>query len=565
MAEPLTLAPPAVLLLVASVAALVLPRRAGHAVGVSAGALVAAWSLAVPSGTHLSVSLFGFDTVVFQADALSRFLGATLGYASAVAVLYADATDAPRGQVAVMVAYAGAGVGAVFAGDWLTLLVFWEVMAVGATLLLWHAGGDAVPAGYRYAVYHEIGSLLLTAGVLLQFVETGTFLYGGGVAAGLPALLSGLGIGLNAAFVGLHVWVPDAYPTPHVAASVLLAAVTTKVGVYALARAFPGGNVAVAWMGGAMLLIGVTLAVLQTDLRRLLSYHVVSQVGFMVAGVGLGTGLGLAGAMAHLQNNVLYKSLLFAVAGVVAVRTGDENVKKLGGLARPLPATFAAFVVAALAISGVPGSNGFVSKGMIVDAAAAADRDVLWWALLVGSVGTVLSFAKFGYYVFLHGDPPRDRAVRETNARGIAAMALLAIPCVVFGLFPSLQFAVLPGAPAAAAPFAFGQFQKAGAILAVGLVAFAVLRRPLGNIQFVPDLDSVYRPVGRVSQETTVETVAGVGAALDRGAVRVVDRVADRATTDRAVERSLHERVASSVLRLVLALVGFLVLLLFST
>ncbi|WP_440006413.1 Na(+)/H(+) antiporter subunit D [Halomicrococcus sp. SG-WS-1] len=565
MAEPLTLAPPAVFLLVASVAALVLPRRAGHAVGVSAGALVAAWSLAVPSGTHLSVSLFGFDTVVFQADALSRFLGATLGYASAVAVLYADATDAPRGQVAVMVAYAGAGVGAVFAGDWLTLLVFWEVMAVGATLLLWHAGGDAVPAGYRYAVYHEIGSLLLTAGVLLQFVETGTFLYGGGVAAGLPALLSGLGIGLNAAFVGLHVWVPDAYPTPHVAASVLLAAVTTKVGVYALARAFPGGNVAVAWMGGAMLLVGVTLAVLQTDLRQLLSYHVVSQVGFMVAGVGLGTGLGLAGAMAHLQNNVLYKSLLFAVAGVVAVRTGDENVKKLGGLARPLPATFAAFVVAALAISGVPGSNGFVSKGMIVDAAAAANRDVLWWALLVGSVGTVLSFAKFGYYVFLHGDPPRDRAVRETNARGIAAMALLAIPCVVFGLFPSLQFAVLPGAPAAATPFTFGQFQKAGAILAVGLVAFAVLRRPLGNIPVVPDLDSVYRPVGRVSQETTVEIVAGVGAALDRGVVRVVDRVADWATTDRAVERSLHERVASSVLRLVLALVGFLVLLLVST
>jgi multicomponent Na+:H+ antiporter subunit D len=438
-------------------------------------------------------------------------------------------------------------------------------MAVGATLLLWHAGGDAVPAGYRYAVYHEVGSLLLTGGVLLQFVETGTFLYGGGVVAGLPALLAGLGIGLNVAFVGLHVWLPDAYPTPHVAASVLLAAVTTKVGVYALARAFPGGNLAVAWTGGAMLLVGVSLAVLQTDLRRLLSYHVVSQVGFMVAGIGLGSGFGLAGAMAHLQNNVLYKSLLFAVAGVVAVRTGDENLKELGGLARPMPATFAAFVVAALAISGVPGFNGFVSKGMLVDAAAAADRDALWWALLVGSVGTVLSFAKFGYYVFLYGDPPCDRAVREINARGIAAMVLLAVPCVAFGLFPNLQFAVLPGAPAAAAPFEVSQFRKAGAILAAGIVAFAVLRRPLGRIPAVPDLDSVYHPVGRASQRATVETVAAAGAALDRGAERVVGRVWDRASANPAVERPLHERVAGSVLRVVLALVALLVTLLVST
>ncbi|MEA5386273.1 proton-conducting transporter membrane subunit [Haloarculaceae archaeon H-GB2-1] len=353
--------------------------------------------------------------------------------------------------------------------------------------------------------------LVLLAAVLVHLDQTGTLVFDGGLHAGLATTLGLLGIGLNVGFIGLHPWIVDSYPRPHVAASVVLAACTTKVGVYALARAVPDGSVVVASLGGAMLVVGVTYAILQTDLRRLLSYHIVSQVGIMVAGIGVGTSLGVAGAIAHLVNNVLYKSLLFMVAGVIIVRTGESNLKHLGGLARPMPGTFGAFLVAALGITGVPGFNGFVSKGMVFDAAEAAGFDLLWWLLVVGSVGTVVSFAKFGYYAFVRQGPERD--VADAGRSESIGLVALAIPCLAFGLAPGLQFAVLPGSTAAAKPFAPSQFAKAAAILGAGSVAFVLLKRSLSRVSGVPDLDAVYHPsvggsCGRVP-EPSADSAAG--------------------------------------------------------
>jgi multicomponent Na+:H+ antiporter subunit D len=241
----------------------------------------------------------------------------------------------------------------------------------------------------------------------------------------------------------------------------------------------------------------------------------------MVAGVGVGTPLGLAGAAAHLVNNVLYKSLLFMVAGLLIVRTGESNLKRLGGFARSMPRTFAAFLVAALAISGVPGFNGFVSKAMVVDAAENAGLGLLWWVLVVGSVGTVVSFAKFGYYAFLSGGHDADD-VADAGPAETLALAAVAVPCLVFGLVPAIQFAVLPGSTAAAKPFAASQFVKAGAVLASGGVAFVLLRTPLGRVAGLPDLDSVYHPVG---SRLLWAVATGVGGAAD-GATAATDRAA---------------------------------------
>ncbi|WP_276300103.1 proton-conducting transporter membrane subunit [Halorussus lipolyticus] len=554
--------PPAGFLLAAAPVAGASSRRVGHAVGVVAGLLVFGWSLAVPAGRHFPTTLFGFDAVVVAVGPLSRTVGVVLGFIAAVNVVYAYATDAPRSTTAYALAYTGVCLGAVFAGDWLTLVVFWELMAVGATLLVWNRGSDAIRAGFRYAVYHEVGGVFLIAGVLLHYLRVGSFVFTGqGFSPGLPAVLAAIGIGLNVGFLGLHPWLVDSYPRSHVAATVVLCGCTTKVGVYALARAFPGGHVAIAAMGGAMVLVGVTMAVLQVEVRRLLTYHIVSQVGYMVAGVGVGSALGRAGGMAHLLNNVLYKSLLFMVGGLLLVRTGSENLKKMGGLARETPVLFATYAVAALAIAGVPGFNGFVSKGMVIDSADAGGLELLWWALVVGGVGTVVSFAKFGYYAFL-GERHGDSADEIPSLAPVEAVPLVAVSvaCVALGLFPDLLFAVLPPGTEEAKVFVSSQFTKAGAVLVAGLAVFALLKRPLSKVTGAPDLDSVYHPAGRAALDFAAEATIRVATALDSVASSV-NTAGDRWQTATFPEGRL-DPIGVGVLLVVLTLAVVLAVLL---
>ena len=504
----LTALPPWLVLFALAVAVTLLPRRAGTALAAAGSLSVAGWLALVPSGTHLPVELFGFDAALFAVVPFSRLFGVALAGILAAAVLYGHARGVDRRHTAIALAYAGAGLGVGLAGDWLTLVVFWELMAAMATLLVWHAGSRA--PGLRYAVYHELGALALLGGVALHYAEAGTFLFGAAAApAGLAGWLVVAGVALNAAVIGLHVWVPDIYPRVGVAASVVLAAVTTKAGAYTLVRAVPDGNLVVAYAGGVTVIVAVTLAVLQTEMRRLLSYHIVSQVGYMVAGVGAGTALARSGAAVHLVSNVLYKTLLFMVAGVLVVRAGTESLKKLGTSARDVPRLAAVFAVAALAISGVPGFNGFVSKGMVFDGVEASGLDPLWWLLVVGSVGTVVSFVKFGYYAFGgggHGSPVRDGGSRDhdpdttadLSTLETAVMGAVAAACLVLGLFPGIAFGAFPEAAVAAAkPFSVSQFTKAGAVLAAGLVLFALVRRPLKRVGAVPDLEAIYEPAGR--------------------------------------------------------------------
>ncbi|MDG5776990.1 proton-conducting transporter membrane subunit [Haloarculaceae archaeon H-GB1-1] len=560
MAEPLALVPPGAVLVAAAVVVALVDRRLGTVLGVAVAAAVTVWITLLPAGTYLQGDLFGFDVVLLHVDPLSRTVGAILAFLAAATVAYGHGTGASTRQLALSLAYLGTGLLAAFAGDWLTLVLAWEALAVGATALLWmNSDAAATRAGLRYAIYHELGGLVLLAAVLVHLDQTGTLVFDGGLHAGLATTLGLLGIGLNVGFIGLHPWIVDSYPRPHVAASVVLAACTTKVGVYALARAVPDGSVVVASLGGAMLVVGVTYAILQTDLRRLLSYHIVSQVGIMVAGIGVGTSLGVAGAIAHLVNNVLYKSLLFMVAGVIIVRTGESNLKHLGGLARPMPGTFGAFLVAALGITGVPGFNGFVSKGMVFDAAEAAGFDLLWWLLVVGSVGTVVSFAKFGYYAFVRQGPERD--VADAGRSESIGLVALAIPCLAFGLAPGLQFAVLPGSTAAAKPFAPSQFAKAAAILGAGSVAFVLLKRSLSRVSGVPDLDAVYHPLGRWLLWTSTGAIGGLGRWLDTLVDDVAANVVRLSSPDGTGWMGwdgLADDVGAGVLLVVLSLVALL-------
>lgn len=531
-----TAIPPAVLVLAAALVVPLLSRRAGHAVGALAAAVVAAWSYAVPAGTYLDVQFLGFEAVLFNVDEFSRLMGLIFGLIGTVAVLYSYASDADNAQTAYALSYVGTSLGAVFAGDWLTLLFFWELMAITSTLLVWDYGGKAVRAGFRYALLHGIGGSLLMAGIIWHYVEVGSFLFtaADGIAPGLPQLLAALGIGVNVGFVGLHAWLPDTYPRPHVAASVFLCVFTTKTGVYGMYRAFPNGDVAIAYMGGVMAVFGATYALFQNDMRRLLSYHIQSQVGYMVAGVGIGTALGQAGAMAHVFNHILYKGLLFMTAGVVIYRTGKESLKKLGGLGREMPITAGAFTVAALSIAGFPLFNGFVSKGIVISAShydfpagplAVGDFHTLELLLLVGGVGTFLSFIKFGYYAFLHGE--YDGSVADANRGQTVAMLSVAALCVFYGVFDGALFALLPFDVTSDAvvshvyeTYTLDHVVEGLALAAIALVGFVLVKKPLerygGN---VPDVDAVYNPAAFYGTRGLVVGVTELYAAVDRLAV----------------------------------------------
>ncbi|MDS0298306.1 Na(+)/H(+) antiporter subunit D [Halogeometricum sp. S1BR25-6] len=579
------LVPPFVPVLLAAVLLPLVGRRAGHVLGILATAVVVPYVWLTPEGQHLPVQLFGFDAVLYNVDPFSTLMGLIFGFIGAVGVLYSWYSEASALQTAFALSYVGTSLGAVFGGDWLSLIFFWELMAVTSTLLVWHYGGRAVRAGYRYALLHGIGGTLLLGAVAWHYAEVGSFLFtatAGGMAGPVAPVLAAVGIGVNVGFVGLHAWLPDTYPRPHVAASVFLCVFTTKTGVYGMYRAFPDGNVAIAYMGGIMAVFGATYALFQNDMRRLLSYHIQSQVGYMVAGVGIGSALGQAGAMAHVFNHILYKGLLFMTAGVVIYRTGRESLKKLGGLGREMPITAVCFTVAALSIAGFPLFNGFVSKGIIISAShydfpagpvAVGDFHTLELLLLVGGVGTFLSFIKFGYYAFFHGE--YEGSVDDANRGQTVAMVAVAALCVFFGVVDSALFAILPYDVTTEAvvsheyvTYTVDHVIEGLALAAIGLVGFVLIKKPLSKVGRVPDVDSLYNPAALYGTRAVVVGVTELYAAVDRAAVRVAHGVGDAARDPRAVVARSTDRedvpmradIGTSVALVTLVILSVLVL-----
>lgn len=500
--------PPFVIYLVGAPLVLVLSGRARQAALIAIGAIGLADILLLPQGAVLwNVPFMGFTLTLLKVDSLSYMTGVIFGIITLLAIVYAAAVASPRLHLFALL-YAGASLGAVFAGDWITLLFMWELMAITSTFLIWQERGEAIGAGYRYLLYHGLGGTLLVAGVALLFLGGGSPVVG--PLSGIPdasyqlwaSVLIVLGIGVNCAFIPLHAWLPDAYPRANFVASVFLCVYTTKAAVYLLARAAPGSEY-IAFMGALMAVYGVVFAVFQDDMRRLLSYHIISQVGYMVAGVGLfgwlgaasAVGqLGLDGGMAHVFNHILYKALLFMVVGVIIWKTGERLLSRLGGLQKRMPVTAFAFWVAAFSISGVPLFNGYVSKGMVL--LAAEQANVWLWVLLeIASFGTFLSFLKLGYFAFLRpGEVPASDPPRLMQAGMLGAAAL----CILIGVYPAPLYALLPYPPLYEA-YTLDHLVSALLVLGAAAVVFwAVGRRVLAPHETsLWDIDVVYAAATR--------------------------------------------------------------------
>ncbi|GAB6878538.1 Na(+)/H(+) antiporter subunit D [Halorubrum gandharaense] len=552
--------PPAVFAALALIGTLLLPRRAAHATATALLLAVVGWALLVPEGTGPTLTFIGFEVIVVQVDQFTRLMAIIFGAFGASAVAYAYFADATNRHLLWGLGYVTASLWTVMVGDWLGLIVGWEAMAIASTVFVWYSGGAAIRTGYRYALVHAIGGSLLLGGLVLYLVSVGpsptalhfaeTNVHGfdvgvGGLTFSLAALLVGVGIGLNAAIIGFHSWLPDTYPAPHVATSVFLACYTTKTAVYAAYRAFPEGNVYFAYMGGAMAIYGAAYALAQKDMRRLLSYHIQGQVGFMLAGIGVGSYLGVAGGFAHLFNHILYKGLLFMAAGIIIIKVGKQSLDKFGAAGTSAPIALTLFLVGALSISGVPGFNGFVSKGLLTEAVIAAEMETLEWMLYAGSVGTFASFIKFGYFAFLEGEsfemPDADLGHALTGGA-------VAAGCVALGVFYQPLFAILPFAGEwSLDPFTVEKFTKT-AWLAGGGVAVFVLGKPIfGRLHGGIDVNRLHDPVAFYGTRALSGGIGGLYNAVDR---RVVSGgwslVAAAATPSTAIKRvlpaSLHDR-----------------------
>lgn len=448
--------------------------------------------LSLPVGTVLTVEFLRFELHVLEVTQLSRVFGIIFSLIGIIAGIYALHVKQIGQQVAALL-YGGGAVCVTFAGDYLTLFVGWEMMAVASGYLVWaRATSESYAAGIRYFLVHLFGGSLLLAGIVIQVSSSGSILlqpfeYGESVAAWL--ILAG--VALNTALPPLHAWLADSYHRATVTGAIFMSALTTKSAVYVLALLFSGWDILL-YMGVMMALYGVVYAVLANDIRQLLAYHIISQVGYMVAGVGIGTAMAINGTAAHAFSHILYKALLFMGAGVVLYTTGKSKLTELGGLYKHQRLTYWLYMIGAFSISGFPLFNGFISKSIIVSAAGKSDYGVAVLLLLLASIGTFLHTGlKLPYWTW-HG---RDSGIVPSKApkNMIAAMTVAAFFCVLFGVYPDLLYRQLPYAMDYQ-PYTLHHLVEAVQLLAFTFIAFWLYRSSLAGEPYIAlDTDWFYR------------------------------------------------------------------------
>ena len=426
-------------------AALLFTLPKGHAraalllaIPVAAGLMV--WTL--PEGNLWTARLIGLDLEFMRVDRLSRIFALIFTLAAFLGNLYAWHVRDTVQQVAALL-YAGSAIGAVFAGDLITLFLYWEGTAMASVFLIWARRTEgAYHTGMRYLVVQVGSGVFLLAGAALFYRETGSLAFEA-MTLGSPATwLIFIAFGIKCAFPLLHNWLQDAYPAATVTGTVILSAFTTKLAVYALARGFAGTEILI-YIGAVMTLFPIFYAVIENDLRRVLAYSLNNQLGFMVVGVGIGTELSLNGTASHAFAHILYKALLFMSVGAVLFRTGTSKGSELGGLYRTMPLTMIFCVVGAASISAFPLFSGFISKSLILSATSDNGYYVVWAILLFASAGVFHhSGIKIPYFAFFAHDS--GLRPKEAPLHMLLAMGITAFLCIAIGTFPAPLYAILP-------------------------------------------------------------------------------------------------------------------------
>jgi len=434
--------PPGLLLIIGGVIVPLIPRVLRNAY-MLALPIIGFWGLLIiPEGVHFSFDIFGYTLSPVRVDSLSLLFGYIFHIAAAISIIFAfhikDAVQQTAGLI-----YAGAAIGGAFAGDLITLFVYWEGTAIASVFLIWSSRTEAAyRTGMRYLIIQVGSGVLLLAGAIIHFKEAGSLDFTKMGLTGLGPALIFIAFGIKAAFPLLHNWLQDAYPQATVTGTVFLSAFTTKLAIYALARGFPGTEMLI-WIGATMTAFPIFYAVIENDLRRVLAYSLNNQLGFMVVGIGIGTELALNGTAAHAFSHILYKALLFMSMGAVLYRTGTINGSELGGLYKSMPYTAGFCIIGAASISAFPLFSGFISKSLIIAAAAEEGHWIVWLVLLFASAGVFHhSGIKIPYFAFFQHDS--GMRPKEAPKNMLIAMGIAAFLCIAVGVYPAPLYAILP-------------------------------------------------------------------------------------------------------------------------
>lgn len=443
--------------------------------------VVGALNLAMlPEAPGMPLALMDFTLELMRADRLSLLFGYLFHLAAFLGIVFSLHVRDTTQHVAGMI-YAGSALGAVFAGDLITLFIFWELLAVSSVFLILARGTErAYRASMRYLSIQVLSGVILLAGAVIQARATGSIAFGHiGLkplsmgAEGLASWLILAAIGIKCCFPFVHNWLTDAYPEATPTGTVFLSAFTTKVAVYALARAYPGTELLV-YVGAVMAMFPIFFAVIENDLRRVLAYSLINQVGFMVCGIGIGTALAVNGAVSHAFNDVVFKGLLFMSMGAVLYRTGRMNGSDLGGLYKSMPLTTTFCIVGAASISAFPLFSGFVSKSMVMVAALEEHHNLVWLALLFASAGVFHHAGiKIPYFAFFAHDA--GLKVKEAPLNMLVAMGLAAAICIFNGSYPWLLYSMLPY-PVTYEPYTAAHVLTQSQLLFFSALAFAWLQ-----------------------------------------------------------------------------------------
>jgi multicomponent Na+:H+ antiporter subunit D len=466
--------------------------RAALVLGLPLLTLALIWQ--IPDGVSLRLTFLEYQLEPVSGDRLSRLFGTVFAIMAFAGGLFALNRARTLELVAALVS-AGSAVGVTFAGDLITLVAFWELLALSSALLLWSAMTDqSYHAGMRYLVIHLLGGVILMAGVIGHIADTGSVTLTSMALDSPSHWLMLAGFLLNAGAPPLSAWLPDAYPEASPTGMVFLSAFTTKTAVYVLLRGFPGADILI-FVGLYMIFYGIVYALLENDMRRILAYSIVNQVGFMICGIGIGTELSMNGAAAHAFAHIIYKALLLMSAGSVLYMTGKRKCTELGGLFRSMPLTTACGIIGALSISAFPLTSGFISKSMISQAAADETMAMVWFLLTAGSAGVFLHAGiKFPWFIFFQKDSGLRPPDPPLNMR--LAMILCAFICIAIGIWPAPLYAILPF------PVDYVPYTRAHVIeilqllLFSGLAFFIMLPYMKRTLTITLDWDWFYRWLG---------------------------------------------------------------------
>lgn len=435
-------APPFLLFFLAALLALVLRGGMRSAVMLAVPLLGGFNLWHMQEGITQTLPFLQYELIPFHTDRLSMLFGYLFHIAAFLAVVFSLHLRDTMQHVAGLL-YAGCALGAVFAGDLITLFVFWEGMALSSVFLIWAQRTDrAARAGLRYLLIQVLSGLLLLAGTVMLLQATGTLAFTHIGLDSMAGWLIFLAFGIKAAFPLAHNWLTDAYPEATATGAVFLSAFTTKVAVYALARSFAGEDILI-YIGAVMTCFPIFYAVIENDLRRVLAYSMINQIGFMVCGIGIGTALAINGAVAHAFNDVIFKGLLFMSMGAVLMMTGRMNGSDLGALYKTMPKTATLCIIGAASISAFPLFSGFVSKSMVMSAVLQEGHGWIWLCMLFASAGVFhhagIKIPYFAFFAHDHGlraaEPPRNM---------LLAMAISALLCIAIGSYPLALYGLLP-------------------------------------------------------------------------------------------------------------------------